>query len=484
MHRFRLTAAVFGFFLFSSCMTFEPTIGANKKAPLEAPQEVPKVALALPAPTGPGEVDPLSLDSGPMSPVFPEGLQSDEVYHLELREKSVGEAIHMIAEFGGVNIYLDPSLTRTIDASFPSVRLQDALQVILSQNELELIEGPPGIFWVVSNDSQALDRALFRAQSINLTGVEPMLQSMVSDGTVVVVDSAQNLVVVNGARSDIQLIADYLEAADRLKRQVLIEARLVEVMLGDSFELGVTAALNNRTLNGNPISFLEQFATPGEAFTFDFSTGDDDLTSTIQALQQYIGLELISSPRIAAINNSEANIEIVTEVPYIQTTNTTSTTVGAAGSSTFEEVLFKEAGVKLRVTPSIQEDGIIEMQMTQELSEVIDFFQGIPVLDTRTVSSTLQVHDRHTLVIGGLMQDSVRKVDRGIPLLMDIPLVGHLFKSDEDSTDKRELVLFLTPTIVGAGDADGITETFRQVYRSRRSEFGMERRSGKGEVKR
>lgn len=470
--------------LMAACSALEPTVGHNQHEHVTGSQGQPEVAVEFPESAAPDPEPDVVQPLEPRGSVFPAALQSDETFRLELREKSVAEAIHMIAEFGGVNIYLDPSLTETIDASFPNVRLQDALQVILDQNQLELVEDPPGIFWVVSNDASTSDRAMFRAQSINLSLVEPLLQAMVGEGTVVVVDATQNLVIVNGVRSDIDLIADYLEAADRLKRQVLIEARLVEVTLGERFELGVTAALNNRTLNGNPITFLEQFTTQDISFTFDFSSGDGDLNATIQALQQYVGLDLISSPRIAAVNNSAASIEIVTEVPYIQTTNTTSTTVGAAGASSFQEVQFKEAGVILKVTPTIQEDGMIEMLIEQELSEVADFFEGIPVLDTRTLNSTLQVKDRHTLVIGGLMQDSIRKTDRGIPLLMDLPLVGRLFKSDEDTADKRELVLFLTPTIMAESEAEQVTERFREVFRTRRQEIGMERRNGKGEVHR
>ncbi len=82
------------------------------------------------------------------------------------------------------------------------------------------------------------------------------------------------------------------------------------------------------------------------------------------------------------------------------------------------------------------------------------------------------------------MQDSVRKTDKGIPLLMDVPVLGRLFRSDEDTNDKRELVLFLTPTIIDIGSVDGVTDTFKEVYRSRRGEMGMEALDGGGEVHR
>lgn len=482
----RLAALALG--LCCACAAFEPTVGENQ-VPLERPpSEQPHVALDLPASEAREEGPDFAIDAtappDQLPRVLPSSLLGDELFRLELREKSLAEAIHMIAEFGGVNIYLDAGLTRKIDASFPAVKLRDALQVILDQNELELVEDPPGVFWVLEHAAGERQRAQFRVQSVNLASISTILTEMVSEDTVVVTDPGQNLVVVNGSRSDIDMIGEYLRAADRLKRQVLIEARLVEVMLDEEFELGLSAALANQEVGDSTVTILQNFATPTDLFTIDFTNSDGDLTATLNALQSFIGLELISSPRVAAVNNSEALIEIVTEVPYIQTTNTTTTTADGAGNSSFQEVQFKEAGVKLKVTPVIQEDRVIELKVEQELSEVSDFFVGIPVLDTRTVNSTLQIKDRHTLVIGGLMQDSVSKTDTGVPLLMDIPWFGRLFRGDQDVKQKRELVLFLTPTIVDVADAEPVADTYREVFRSRRREMGLEAAGGGGEVHR
>lgn len=481
------TALTLLLFTLSSCAAFEPTLGARQEANF-APDREPEVAMELdlpPVAPEPPESDNVfdPRERQALRANVPAALESDETYRLELRGKPLGEAIHMIAELGGVNVYLDAGLSRRIDASFPDVGLADALRTILERNELEMVEEPEGVYWVSSRAAGDIDRAQFRVRSVNLLDIESNLRAMVDGNTAIVVDAPQNLVVVSGPRSDIEFVAEYLEAADRLKRQVLIEARIVEVMLDEGFELGLSHNFGNLDIGDNAISVMQSLTTTNNTdFSITLADDDGDVDSTISALQQYLGLELISSPRVLAVNNTEARIEVITEVPFVQTTSTTTAGGGNLGTAVFEEVQFKEAGIKMIVTPTIQEDRIIEMSIDQELSEVIDRFNGVPVIDTRRVVTRFQVEDGHTLVIGGLMQNRATKNDRGVPGLMDLPFLGRLFRSDEDNQEKRELVLFLTPHVVDSGRAETLTDTFREVYRARRREMGLEDAQGQGEA--
>jgi general secretion pathway protein D len=282
-------------------------------------------------------------------------------------------------------------------------------------------------------------------------------------------------VIVRGKRGDVDLVAQYLDAADRIKAQVLIEMRIVEVTLGEQFELGIQHNFNGLDVGDDSLTILQQFSTPSDDFSLHFQSANGVVDSTLQALGKYVGVELLSSPRVVAVNNTQASIDITREVPYIQsTTNVTSGTSGGVGSSSTQEVAFKSVGVKLQVTPSIRARGVIEFTVTQDLSEVAEFLNGVPAVDRRTLTSRFQVRDGETLVVGGLMQDKKSKTDRGIPLLMDLPVLGALFKSKEDRVDKRELLVFLSPRIIALDASNGVTDSWRQVLDSRRREMGLE----------
>ncbi len=404
----------------------------------------------------------LSNQSAPQERVR---IGDDQLYNLDLGQAPLGEAIHMIAQRAGVNIYLDDEFNESIDASFPSVTLDDALSTLLERNGLRLVNGPGEIYWVERADGSQPALAEFQLSSIRAEDISSNVRELVGGNTKVVVDTAHNYVMVRGTAGDVNAVEAYLRGVDRLKPQVLIEVHLFEVRLDDSFDYAAQGN-SNGTISGDTLSILQSFGTPGAPFSATLT--DDDFTLTIQALRRYVALELLSSPRVLAVTNTEAIVEVVEEIPYIETTSTTTGTTAGVGSTVQESVQFKEAGIKLRVTPTIQADGVLQIAIFQELSEVVDTFNEIPVLDTRTLGSSFLVRDRETIVLGGLMQDRHSEVDRGVPLLMHIPLLGQLFRSDADQVEKRELLIFVTSRILDPAQAARLAPHYQDTYRESR----------------
>lgn len=390
----------------------------------------------------------------------------DEIVSFEMRGIPLANAIHMVAERANVNVYLDSHFDALVDASFPAVRLDDALDVILSQNGLQLVEDPSEVYWVRSADGSQHETATFRVQSIDVASIQEDIESLVGTGTLVVINPEQNYVFVDGTARDIDLIAQYVEGVDRLKRQVLLEVEIVELMLDDDFQLGLAHAITNAELSGNSslISLAQNLVTGQGEFSLTFENDNIPLTSTLTALQKYVGVNVVSSPRVLAVTKSTANVEVLTEVPYVKATVQTDVGNGNAGSATTEEVEFKDVGVTLNVIPTIQEAGVIEIQIEQSLSNVIEFFNGIPVVDERKFSTVMLVQDSQTVVVGGLQQNSIIESDSGVPFLMDLPLVGRLFRSDADAKQKRQLLVFVTPRIVECGRAAELSNTLRHSY--------------------
>ena len=389
----------------------------------------------------------------------------DELYSFEFRGTNLAQAIHLIAEAAGISVYMDPYAAQSVDVSFRATTLDDALRVLLDRNGLVLIEDPPGIYWVDVRDGSQPGFAQFVLESVTASDVATLLTDLIGESSKVVVDENQNMVFVKGMQRDIDTVAALLEKVDRLKRQVLIEVRLVEVSLDERFELGIAHRLDNLDLGELGVSLQQQLATGSDSLQAVFTGQDGDLETTLQALNRLVGVNLLSSPRLLAVTNTTATLNLVEEVPYINVTSTQSGSSSGVGSQVIQEVEFKEVGVKMEVTPSIQEGGVLKIKIVAELSEVVEIFNDIPVIDRRDINHEFLVGDRQTIVLGGVMQSRSKEIEEGVPGLMRIPALGRLFSNDVEVEEKRELIIFLTPRIVSPGEAASLTDAYRQEYR-------------------
>lgn len=387
---------------------------------------------------------------------------------LEFRGTQLVEAVALIAELAQASIVVDPSLSGTVTATFRNVSLDDALHTLLARHQMRLAKGEGAVLWVESLHGSQNAVGEFQLGSIAAADIAENLEQIVGPGGQIVVDVQHDFVFVRGTQAEVDAVGRYLDGVDRIRNQVLVEVHLFEVNFEDSFEVGVS--LDHQGIaNGEALDILSSFTTPGNNFSLTLQ--DDDLTATVEALRRYVGLELVSSPKVVAISNTESTVEVIREIPYVNVTTVTSGTTGGVGATTQEAVEFREAGVKLTVTPTVQADDMVQLQISQELSEVAEFFNDIPVLDTRSLTSSFLVQDGNTVVMGGLAQTRHTETDAGIPLLMHIPIVGHLFKSDEDARQKRNLLVFVTPRVLHPEQAAQLAPYFREGYLDARADL-------------
>ncbi len=446
----------------------DPTLAGERGALDPGPVHDPPIRALDPEP----EPEPAEELAEPFFPP-PSSIGDDSLYEVDVRNMPIAEAVHLIASMAGVNVYLDAGLGFRVDANFPSITLDQALAVLLERNGLILIEDPPGIYWVSANDGSQIETQVFQLESVSAADVTGNLEALVGESTQIITDLNRNFIVVRGARFDLDLIDTYLAAADVLKEQVLIEVEILEIILSDEFELGIQQALAEDDLFGEFSGSIDlDLSTASTDFTATITNGDS-ITGVINALQTFGSVNVVSSPRVLAVTNTEAKVEVITEVPYIDTSTAVSGDPGQVGVSSQQQVEFKESGVKLTVTPVIQEGGVISLNVNQEFSEVIDFFLGIPVLDTRKVVTQFLVEGSQTAMIGGLIQDRAAETDRGVPILMDVPVLGRLFRSDEDLTERRELIVLLTPRLVDPAEASILAAEYHDAYSERVRASGL-----------
>ncbi len=265
-------------------------------------------------------------------------------------------------------------------------------------------------------------------------------------------DERSNKVVISDTAQALEKIRKIINAFDEKDQQVLIEAKIIQITLSDEHKMGVDWEGIIRDFHSLDLtSNFDVLTSSDKSGRLSIGTvASDDYTALIEALDTVGTTNILSSPRIAAINNKEAKILVGSTEPYV---TTTTTTPSSGPTTTAESVNFIDVGVKLYVTPTIHDDGFVTMKIKPEVSSVTSNLttsnnNTIPVVETSEAETTVMVKNGVSIVIGGLIKDEKIKSTRKVPFLGDIPVMGFAFRNQDDETTKTEIVIFLTPTII------------------------------------
>lgn len=287
-------------------------------------------------------------------------------------------------------------------------------------------------------------------------------QRLLEREVAVVAEQRTNALLVSASPRYYEQIIAIVQQLDQPPPQVLIQVLLAEVTLDDDTDLGFEWTLDAEVGDLGDLVTGTDFGVSTAQSTFGgFSatvTGGD-LSFMFRALQSQGRLEVLSRPQILASDNQPASINVGQSVPFI--TNSRITDNG----DTINTIQYQDVGVILEVTPRINEDGFVQMDVRPEISSIAD--STVPISETvnatifnqRTAETTISVKDGHTIVIGGLINTTDSLRENKVPLLGDIPLAGALFRSTSDSRERTELLIVLTPHVVrDLDDADMYTD--------------------------
>jgi general secretion pathway protein D len=288
-----------------------------------------------------------------------------------------------------------------------------------------------------------------------------------------IADDSRNIILLRALPSDYTRLVKLLERLDNIPRQVLIEVMVAEVTLSDSWEMGIEWALhkygkidgrtydnsfinNTKIANGTaaaPILNNDLLST-GSGFTYSILNSAGELAGVLNAIADDNNLSILSSPQVMVLNNETATVNVGESVPVV-----TSQTGDIANSSNLNQTIqYKDVGVILKVTPKINFDGIIILNIDQQVSSAASNNLGgstSPKISNRQLSTKLAVRDGQTIFMGGLISNNINNVNSGIPLLMDIPLLGWLFKYQQEQKEKKELLVMITPYVIESEDVLG-----------------------------
>ena len=271
-------------------------------------------------------------------------------------------------------------------------------------------------------------------------------------------DDGRNIILLRALPADYSRLVKLLERLDNLPRQVLVEVMVAEISLSNELELGVQWAFHNKNLKINGSKYTQTFSTSlpdvTAGFAYNVMDSADNIVGMLQALAGENNLTILSSPQVLVLNNETAKIDVGQEVPIV-TTETYRDTTTTTTNSIDKTVEYKNTGIILEVTPKINYNGIIILDVAQEVSTAEEnTTSGInsPIIAKRKVNTKMAVKDGQSILIGGLIRNETNTIETGVPFFKDIPLVGYFFKYKKDKKSRRELLIMITPHVIETED--------------------------------
>ncbi|MCB4790763.1 MAG: type IV pilus secretin PilQ [Elusimicrobia bacterium] len=409
---------------------------------------------------------------------------------LDFEDADIRDVLRVLSMKSGINIIFSDDVKGNVTLHLENVPFDKALETILSLNGLVSQEQGPNILRIATPQKIAEERS----QAVTFTKIFPLNYAKAEDVKAnldsvrsaegrrgnVSVDARTNSLVVTDTPDGLVSVERLMSQLDKKPQQVLIEAKIVEITLTDSYDMGIqwqyagtpvnndttrvdvgqsaaaagaagfgagAAGLAQRnvsgiTAGGTGVNFpAAPAAGQAGSIAFGIVANNNYLTGALTALAQKGLSKTLSTPRVTTINNQEAKILVGQKVPY-----TSAQTQSSIGQTTSTE--FLDVGIKLTVVPTVNIDNKITLFVHPEVSLFVRADPAGPVLGTREAKTTVLVENGETVVIGGLITEEDRKLGTQVPLLGDLPIIGHLFRRDFKSKDRTELLVFITPKIL------------------------------------
>jgi type IV pilus secretin PilQ/predicted competence protein len=418
-------------------------------------------------------------------------------------DTEVAEVVRLLAERAALNfVYAEGVIKGRVTLNLRDVPLGVALQSLLSSQDLAIVREGANVMRIAPRKDVRPGQVDSRTIYIKLNWVpaealEKTLASVLGRGATgsIKAHKESNTLIITDTAPNVALLRDLVTQLDVPEKQVMIEARMVELNIDNSRALGANTTLERRDSSGNSptvgtlssngprtvtrnsisvdangklVQTSEQVdvpANPVDAVISNLTasaTGPRisfggvlsifgrqfDVASVLDALETRNVVNTLQAPRVITLNNQPANIDIQREIPYLEAQQ------GSAQGVIAATVKFKDAGVRLEVIPSITNNGYIRMQLTPEqriLSAQIlnpTTNSTIPVIDRRTAVTNVIVRDEDTVVLGGLREVTSIDTKSQMPWIGEAPIIGWFFKSDSRGRRRNDLMLFVTPHIV------------------------------------
>lgn len=475
---------------------------------------LPLSLFAQEAPKEPAEatVDPVpAAEVKPGAPVdaaagAPPATTAKKKQVLNFENADLRVVLQAMAKQAGISLILPEDVKGTVTARLVDVPVEKAMRTILESKGFSLIE-LDGVYQVKSKESIAAEPTkteIYTFANASAKEAKPTVDKLLTKNGNAQLDDRSNTLVITDVPSNLAKLTPILKSLDTPTPQVLIEAKLIETKRNPKEDIGINwnslgsypiTAQGVDTVTATTVTFgnwrslitggINQpgFGDRSTGFNFQRSPAPGPGTTggypvfgqlsapefkvTLSFLMQDSDTDLLSSPKVITADNKEAVIRITTQEPIPNFTfNQTTASFVLSG---FE---FKDVGNILTVTPHVNRENNIVMDVKPEVSsnQGDKTFAlggsggsvGIPVIDIRTLTSRVMVKSGNTLALGGLLSNLSKRSYTKVPFLGDIPLVGEIFRSHSYDKTKRNLLIFVTPTIIGT-EGTGLEDQYAKL---------------------
>lgn len=409
--------------------------------------------------------------------LLPNGVIGEEIklpqqpISLHFQDTDIREIFRVFALKSGINIIYGDDVKGTLTIHLDNVPFDQALNTVLTLKGFAYQVVGTNILRIVSPEILSAERA----KAVTYTKIYPLNYAKAEEiktqldairtaegrkGTISV-DTRTNSLIVTDIRDGLEAAEKLIKELDKKPQQVMIEAKMIDVKITDLDELGISwsykegdtastqqsvypagvGTTEQKIVKGENIEASAKITVPASGLIFNFGKVTDRLRldAKLGALVTQDKVKVLATPRVATLNNKEAKILIGDKIPY------KTTTIGTGGVSQ-ESYQFLEAGVKLTVTPTVNEARQIILKVKTEVS--VPGAGSPPQVGTREAEVTVMVNNNDTLVIGGLIRETDILNMEKIPLLGELPILGALFRYRKESKERTELLVFIRPIIL------------------------------------
>jgi type IV pilus assembly protein PilQ len=379
----------------------------------------------------------------------PQGARSDLI-SISVQNIDINDFFKGISKTKKINIVTSRDVSGNISVNLYNVPLEETLQAVCLANGYEWTQ-QKDIFYVFRREDkpkkiQAFNTVVksFRINFADIDEVRTVMEDILGKESFTIHKNAKTLIVEDSAEN-VAKIEHILEQIDYPPQQVLIEAKILEVTLGENLSLGVdwektfTAGGFSGTLSTQDFS-LPSNAEGARGFFFDVVRDNQKLKAFMDAVESRSDINVLATPKLLALDGKEAEIIIGGQLGYYLITTTE--------TSTLQSVEFLNIGTQLKLKPHISQGGKIVMEIHPEVSDGSLDALGLPSTSTTEVTTSLLAEDGDTIFIGGLIREGKEKIKSNIPFLGRIPLLGTFFGKTIDRAAKSEIVILITPYIV------------------------------------
>ncbi len=419
------------------------------------------------------------------------GKAADYPVTLNLTDADLNQTLKLIYDLTGANIVLMQGISGRVSINVKDLPLQRVLDLICESNNLKYVEDN-GVIKIMTAEEfnrsaaavKARLRRVFQVHYGDSYSIMKALKETFPTQTIVHEPRTNSIIVEASDEDTAMKIGEVVSSLDTPISQVLIEAKLVEIVLSDDNTFGIDWLVSSRlvealgsggTLTGPRFGDNPNF-TPGSSATlpqntFAFGITNYNVNMLIQALSAKGKVKLLQAPKIMCLNGTTAMIAVEQNVPYLIPQATVSQQQQTITTSSTFNVFEDQVGTEFMVTPIIQRNRSIFLSLNIFDARLIEirkltataggqtYSTEQPVISSRETNQNIVVYDGQTLIIGGMIQDRRDIRTTGVPFLQHIPLLGNLFKKQSYSNTKSEMLLFLTPRVVSSyEDADAVSK--------------------------